>query len=431
MSLTMINIDFNHNTKEFYQSLTMINIEQALKIILAQIAPLRPEISPASSTILGTCIAEDIHADFASPPFDKSIVDGFAVRISDLEKNNWELPLGCEIPANLNGPIELPLGTTAEIMTGAPIPFGADAVFAKEQCNKLGTRIQFESRKCQKAMNILPMGKEYQQGELLLKAGTKITPQRAGILAACGKTSVMAQPAPRVAIISTGTELVEANMKPKGGQIRNSNGPMLVALSGVSGALPKYLGIAGDCKKNIKELLTEAESSDAIIFCGGVSAGKYDLIPEVLQESGAKILIHKINLKPGKPFLLAISAKGKPVFGLPGNPCSVFVCFHLFVAPAIAALQGETNISPKILSLPITESFYHESDRDTCFPAKILIDQFQAKVKPGKWFGSADLKGLSECNALLLCKEGVTNYKAGDLIQVLVTGPHFFSPSFT
>lgn len=98
-------------------------------------------------------------------------------------------------------------------------------------------------------MNILPMGKEYQQGELLLKAGTKITPQRAGILAACGKTSVMAQPAPRVAIISTGTELVEANMKPKGGQIRNSNGPMLVALSSVSGALPKYLGIAGDCKR--------------------------------------------------------------------------------------------------------------------------------------------------------------------------------------
>ena len=407
----------------------MINIEQALKIILAQIKPLRAEISPASSTILGTCIAEDIHADFASPPFDKSIVDGFAIRLSDLEKNNWELPLACEIPANANGPIELPLGATAEIMTGAPIPFGADAVFAKEQCKHLGARIQFQSMICKKGMNILPMGKEYQQGELLLKAGTKITPQRAGILAACGKTAVIAQPAPRVAIISTGTELVEANMKPKGGQIRNSNGPMLVALSGVSGALPKYLGIAGDCKKNIRALLMEAEESDAIVFCGGVSAGKYDLIPEILQESGAKILIHKINLKPGKPFLFAISAKGKPIFGLPGNPCSVFVCFHLFVAPALAALKGETNISHKILALPIADSFHHESDRDTCFPARIFIDQFQARVMPGKWFGSADLKGLSKCNALLLCKEGVTSHKAGDLIQVLLTEPDFFHDS--
>ncbi|MCY2971125.1 MAG: molybdopterin molybdotransferase MoeA, partial [Planctomycetota bacterium] len=260
----------------------MINIDLALKTILAQLNPLRSEISPASSTILGTFIAEDVYADFASPPFDKSIVDGFAIKIEDLEKHNWELPLGCEIPANANGPIELPSGTTAEIMTGAPIPIGADAVIAKEQCNHLGMRIQFQRLTCKKGMNILPMGKEYKLGELLLKAGTKITPQRAGILAACGKTSVMAQPAPRVAIISTGTELVEANMKPKGGQIRNSNGPMLVALSSVSGALPKYLGIAGDCKKNIHALLSEAESSDAIVFCGGVSAGKYDFIPEIL-----------------------------------------------------------------------------------------------------------------------------------------------------
>ncbi|RLS56756.1 MAG: hypothetical protein DWH95_09685, partial [Planctomycetota bacterium] len=174
----------------------MINIDLALKTILAQLNPLRSEISPASSTILGTFIAEDVYADFASPPFDKSIVDGFAVKIEDLEKHNWELPLGCEIPANANGPIELPSGTTAEIMTGAPIPIGADAVIAKEQCNHLGMRIQFQRLACKKGMNILPMGKEYQQGELLLKAGTKITPQRAGILAACGKTSVMAQPAP-------------------------------------------------------------------------------------------------------------------------------------------------------------------------------------------------------------------------------------------
>ena len=164
----------------------MINIDLALKTILEQINPLRSEITPASSTMLGTCIAEDVYADIASPPFDKSIVDGFALRISDLEKNNWELPLGCEIPANSNGPIELPLETTSEIMTGAPIPYGADAVIAKEQCTHLGMRIQFQRLTCKKGMNILPMGKEYQQGELLLKAGTKITPQRAGILAACG-----------------------------------------------------------------------------------------------------------------------------------------------------------------------------------------------------------------------------------------------------
>ena len=128
----------------------MINIDLALKTILAQINPLRSEITPASSTMLGTCIAEDIYADFASPPFDKSIVDGFAVKIEDLEKHNWELPLGCEIPANAKGPIELPLETTSEIMTGAPIPYGADAVIAKEQCIHLVMRIQFQRMTCKK-----------------------------------------------------------------------------------------------------------------------------------------------------------------------------------------------------------------------------------------------------------------------------------------
>lgn len=274
-------------------------------------------------------------------------------------------------------------------------------------------------------MNILPLGKEYQRGELLLRAGTKITPQRAAILAACGKTSVMAQPAPRISIISSGNELVEANVIPKGGQIRNSNGPMLVALSTVAGALPKYLGIAGDSEKSIQPLYNEAENSDAIILCGGVSEGKFDLVPKVLKENGAKIFVHKINLKPGKPFLFAVSAQGKPVFGLPGNPCSVFVCFHLFVTPALAILKGEKTISRNILSLPISEDFQHNSDRATCFPAQIFLDQYLAKVKPEKWFGSADLKGISECNSLIFCKEGLTKFKAGEMIQVLVTNPDF------
>ena len=399
----------------------MTSIEVALETILARISPLQAEISPASSTILGTCLAEDIYADYDSPPFDKSIVDGYAVKLDDLESRNWKLPLSLEIPANPQGPAELPLGTTAEIMTGAPIPVGADTVFAREECIHTGNSIQFKPATGKRGMNILPLGKEYHRGDLLLKSGTKVTPQRAGIIAACGKTSVMAQPAPRVAIISTGAELVEANMRPKGGQIRNSNGPMLVALCGVTGALPKYLGIAGDCKKHIRSLLDEAVNSDAIIFCGGVSAGKYDLVPDMLIEAGAKILIHKINLKPGKPFLFAVAQNGKPIFGLPGNPCSVFVCFHLFVAPAIAALKGEKHRHPNILKLPIAESFHHQSDRDTCFPAKIIVDQHQLKVLPGKWFGSADLNGLSECNALLLCREGTTSHNPGDLIQVIPT----------
>ena len=398
----------------------MITIEQARKIVLENIHTLKPEISPASSTVIGSILSEDISADMDSPPFDKATMDGFALTIRDLESSPRGLKIGKEISASQGDPIVAESGIAYPIMTGAQIPLGSDIVIPREESFVENGMVRFQQTQPPKGWNIFPKGMEFQKGQVLVRKGTRLNAQRMAVLAACGKTSVMAFPSPRVSIFSTGNEIVEPNMVPKPGQIRNTNASLLVASCSTYRALPKYLGIAQDTSDRISALLEEAVSSDMVIICGGVSAGKYDLVPDILKNHGITIHVHKINLKPGKPFLFGTTKNGIPVFGLPGNPASVFACFHLFARPAIQALRG--NPPGKFLSSArITEQFTSKSDRRSCHPVQLNNQDGVSHATPLNWKGSPDLLGLANADGLMILPEGETNLNPGDLVTVLKT----------
>jgi molybdopterin molybdotransferase len=231
---------------------------------------------------------------------------------------------------------------------------------------------------------------------------------------------VQAYPSPRVAIVSTGDELVEPMMKPMAGQIRNSNGTMLVAQCVRAGALPRYLGIAIDKREVLLSLIREGlQTTDVVVLSGGVSAGKLDLVPGVLEELGVQTHFHKVNLKPGRPLLFG--TKGQTlVFGLPGNPVSSFVCFELVIRPALRKLRGHTHAGPDFTAIPLASKFETDNNRPTFGPGKLIATPDGLKLEPIDWFGSADLRALSGANALWSVDAGKHAFAVGDRVPTLL-----------
>jgi molybdopterin molybdotransferase len=223
-----------------------------------------------------------------------------------------------------------------------------------------------------------------------------------------------------VGIVVTGDELVEANMKPMAGQIRNSNGPMLTALTVRSGALPRYLGIAPDDEAILTSVIKEGLSTtNVLLLAGGVSVGQFDLVPKVLQSLGVTIHFHQVRMKPGKPLLFG--SKGDClVFGLPGNPVSAFVSFELFVRPTLRTLAGKPAAWHPTIRATLAEAFTTTNDRPTYHPVKLHGHRDGATVTPLPWFSSADLRALLAANSLMALPAGEVNYAAGDVVDVVV-----------
>jgi molybdopterin molybdotransferase len=221
---------------------------------------------------------------------------------------------------------------------------------------------------------------------------------------------------PRVAVLATGSELVEADATPGPGQIRNSNGPMLVAQTARSGAVPRYLGIGRDDANLLAAMVRDGlETADVLILAGGVSVGAFDLVPGVLRDLGVEAHFHKVRMKPGKPLLFGTRG-GKLVFGLPGNPVSSFVCFELFVRPALRALAGHRDPGPTSATLPLCEPLSAKNDRPTFHPAKLE----GTAVRPLPWFGSADLRALLTADSLLVLPPGEVQSGAGQPVSVVL-----------
>jgi molybdopterin molybdotransferase len=253
-------------------------------------------------------------------------------------------------------------------------------------------------------------------GDVVLPAGTSIAPAAVGLLAGVGRAIVSTIRPPRVAVLATGNELVEADTKPGPGQIRNSNGPMLVAQAARSGAVSRYLGIGRDEPSELAAMVRNGlETSDVLILAGGVSVGAFDLVPGVLRELGVEAHFHKVRMKPGKPLLFGTRGD-KLVFGLPGNPVSSFVCFELFVRPALRALAGHRDPGPTTATLPLSEALSAKNDRPTFHPAKLE----GTAVRPLPWFGSADLRALLTVDALLALPPGEVRYESGQPAPVVV-----------
>ena len=399
--------------------MTTLEVANALALVLAHAKARPPEVTALSTTALGQVLAADLVADLDSPPFAKALMDGFAVRAADLPGGTGTLALAGSVAAGDAGSLTVDPGGCVAITTGAPLPAGADAVVKVELTSRAGDTVAVADPALVPGRNVLPRGAEMRAGAVVLPAGTVLSPVAFGLCAAIGKTAVPAVPPARVAVICTGSELVEANTKPRGGQIRNTNGPMLVALVTRAGGLPRYLGIGRDDATILGNLVREGlATTDIVVLSGGVSVGAFDLIPGVLAAAGVTARFHTVRMKPGKPiyFGTATGPKGDPrlVFGLPGNPVSALVGFTLFVRPALRVLAGLPDPGPTRRTLPLTEAFTATNDRPTFHPGRLTA----AGVTPLPWGGSADLRAMLGADVLLCLPAGEVRLAAGDGVEV-------------
>ncbi len=401
----------------------LLSVSEAQAIVLREARPGPVESISLDPVALGLVLAADIACERDSPPHDKAMMDGYAVRCADLSTGQAVLEVLEEIPAGRTPTRPLSEGTGSRIMTGAPIPEGTDAIVMVEHTRlRDDGRVEIKDRPPKRGQNILPRGSEMRRGETVLSAGTVLRPVELGLLAGLGRTAVPAHVRPRVAILSTGDELVEAKEEPGPGQIRNSNGPMLTALAARAGVLSNYLGIASDRLDSLQWLVAEGLAADVLILSGGVSAGKLDLVPGVLRAAGVVAHFHKVAMKPGKPVFFGTRDEGGRrtlVFGLPGNPVSSLACFELFVRIALRRLAGHAEALRPLLTAPLAEDFAYATDRPTYHPARLESVPGGWQIRPVPWFGSADLRAVSRADALVVLPAGDQLHRAGQVFEVL------------
>lgn len=409
----------------------MLQVDEARRLVLEQATPLPPEAVNLSGT-LGRVLAQEVYCNLDSPPYDKSIVDGYALRMADLADGAGELEILEEITAGAVPSRAVVPGTATRLMTGAPVPDGADAVVMIERTSVQGSgaaslgRVRISAAGVSRQRtNILRKGAAMRQGERVLDPGATLGPANIGLLSELGLTTVQAIARPRVAILSTGDELIPADSQPGPGQIRNSNGPMLAAYVRQCGCQAVELGIARDQPDDLRKRIEAGLMHNVLILSGGVSAGVHDLAPKVLAEAGVRQVFHKIRMKPGKPLWFGVCENRAPprlVFGLPGNPVSSFVCFELFAKPALLRLQGHAGAGPRPLRAMLTAPFSHRGDRPTYHPSRLspADDGLAWRAEPLRWAGSADLRGLAAANGLLLFPAGDHDYAAGDALEALL-----------
>jgi molybdopterin molybdotransferase len=387
----------------------MKRYEEALQIVLDQAFLFEKErVSLVESA--GRVLREDVFSDLNMPPFNRSAVDGFACRQADL---GMPLEIIETIKAGSFPEKQIGAGQCARIMTGAPVPEGADCVIMVEETEELQDhRIKY-LRETTKT-NISPFAEDIRAGERVLEKGTFIAPQHIAILAAVGHVNPLVSVKPRVAVIATGDEIVEPHEVPGPSQIRNSNGYQLAAQVAAAGAHPLYLGIAPDNEEETYKAIENAlHEADVILLTGGVSMGTYDFVPAILEKAGIEILFKTIAVQPGKPTVFGTKGE-KRIFGLPGNPVSSFTIFEILVKPLLWQMMGvKEPFSFK--RLPLGAGYTRKrTDRMQWIPVKI-IDQ---KVYPLEYHGSAHIFSLATAEAIAAISLGITHLSSGDLIDV-------------
>lgn len=388
----------------------MIQYKDALKIILDQAHILATE-SVELQHALHRVLAEDICIDMDMPPFNKSAMDGYACRKMDLAN---PLTVIETIFAGKNPDHVLGENQCAKIMTGAVVPEGADCVFMIEDAQIIDDN-HVRCTNVNTKSNISLRGEDAQSGDILLSAHTKLEARHMPLLAMAGKSVVNVTCQPKVAIIASGTELVEPHETPEAFQIRNSNSSQLLAQLQQSGIMANYKGIVKDEGASLTEQIRQAlQENDVLILTGGVSVGEYDLIPETLQKLGYEIAVAKTAIQPGKPMVFA--RKGNSYcFGLSGNPVSSFIQYELYVRPFIAALMGNQYKATE-LKLPISTDFARRKDARLLFAPAVI--NAQTEVESIEFHGSAHINGLSQAQVLFEIPIGVKELKKGELVNV-------------
>ena len=356
---------------------TLLSPQEAYQRLEGRLLPIKGGEKLPSYKALGRVVAQDIFAPIDLPSFPRSAMDGYAVRAEDTYGASEALPAYLkvvgEIPMGCVAGIKLSPGEAALVHTGSMLPEGANAVVMVENTQEVDTSTIEIIRPVAVGENILQVGEEIHKGELLFPRGHKLRPQDIGELLALGITEVILFQQPRVAIISTGDELVPPEEEPKPGQIRNTNTYTLSALTGQAGGIPLSLGIIRDDYQALKEAVERGlREADIVVISAGSSVSSRDMTAQVINSLGkADILAHGVAIKPGKPTILAI-IKGKPVFGLPGNPASAMLIFDLFVAPTIYKLGG-CNSPPRRYTLQarLAHNIPSQSGREDHVPVRL------------------------------------------------------------
>lgn len=426
----------------------MLTVDEALARILAEARPLAPRSWPLEAA-LGCLLAEDAVADRDSPPYAKSMVDGYAVCAADLAAGRVEWEVVEEVLAGRVPSVPLAPGLATRIMTGAPVPPGSDAVVMVEHSEVVGgtperpiVRLRIEGLRA--GQNVMPQGQSLHAGAIVARRGTRLRGVEIGALAEIGCARPLVVPRPQVAILSTGDELVAADEQPGPGQIRNSNGPMLAALARQAGAIPLDGPIVRDTTAALATAIRRGLEADVLILSGGVSAGVADLVPAELAAAGVRPVFHKIHLRPGKPLWFGVAERTDPsqpprlVFGLPGNPVSSLVCFELFVRPALRGLAGLAPRGLRPDTGTLTARYRHKGDRPTFFPAVArrisstgVADEGSFRMETGNsaptaaryeiellpWHGSADLATVTQANSLACFPAGSREYARGESLE--------------
>ena len=356
-------------------------------------------------------LAEDVFSDISMPPFNKSAMDGFACRKSDLKN---QLQVVEEIPAGTIPAKTIGENQCARVMTGAMVPEGADFVIMKEDIEEIAPNFVRCNRETSRA-NICYTGEDVKSGDLVLKKGDVISPAHIAILASVGCTDPLVYKRPTVAIISTGNELVEPGEKPGTSKIRNSNSYQLMAQNQQLGVTSDYLGIIPDDENSVKNILTLAlEKYDVTIISGGVSLGDFDFVPKILNELKVNIRVHGMNVRPGKHLLFGERANHY-VFGMPGNPVSSFVQFEVLVKPFLNTLMGKTA-EEAFLHLPIEEDYLRKKGDQLVFVPVSLTNQ--GTVLPLEYHGSAHIHAYSFAQGIMEVPKGISLIKKGETVCV-------------
>jgi len=383
--------------------------------ILAHPDALKHEIVSLANS-LGRTLAQEIRADRAYPPFDRAIRDGFAVRAADVAPGAKLKCIG-ELKAGDTPEISVAPGTCVQIMTGAAVPKGADAVVMIEHTRTEGDAIIFD-RAIDPGQHIVPRGKEAASGQLLLKPGARIGFAEIAAAAQVGTTEVEVYRKPRVAILSTGDEVVPAETAPGDFQIRNSNAYSLAAQVSLAGGEPVVLSNAKDSEADLHEKILQGLQCEVLILSGGVSAGKYDLVEKVLGDLGAVFHFDAVAIRPGKPTVFAVCRK-KPVFGLPGNPVSTMVTFELFASLALQMLAGQEPRPLAFLEARLGESLREKTGLAHFLPAKLTWPGGTPTVVPLRWQGSGDLAAVSQSNCFLYIPADRSRFECGEPVSVV------------
>jgi molybdopterin molybdotransferase len=375
------------------------------------------EIPPMEDVALDAAaarvLAVDVAADRDSPALDRSARDGYAVRAADLP---GELAVIGEVRAGERFVGAVGPGQAVEIMTGAPVPAGADAVVMVEDTHAGNGRVRID-RGVQPAQAINRRGSEAAAGEIVLRAGTRLDYTGIAALAAFGHSRVAVYRRPTVAIVATGDEIVEVEETPAEFQIRNSNAHSLAAQVTRAGGAPVILPLSRDTVEHTRQMVSHGFEADLLLISGGVSAGKYDVVEEVLAGFGAEFYFDRVLIQPGQPLVFG-RASGKFFFGLPGNPSSTMVTFEVFARAALELLGGETETALMMPWARLTREFRHRPGLTRFLPARLTADG--AEVTPVAWHGSGDIPALTRANAFLVADPAHAVYAAGEWIRVLL-----------